>query len=76
MRSDCSGRIQIWSAPGHGQATEGVYKIGFGSKHLLMGSELVLNATLPDWERHGESGIAIRQPDRTPASLHIPVKVL
>jgi hypothetical protein len=76
MRSDRSGRIQIWSAPGHGQVTEGLYKMGFGSRHLLLDSDLALNATLPDWEIHGESGSAIRQPDRTPTSLHIPVKVL
>jgi len=33
--------------------------MGFGSKHLALGSDLTLNATLPNWERQGESGIAI-----------------
>jgi hypothetical protein len=59
IRSDCSGRTQTWSAPGQGQGTEGVYKMGLGSKHLLWDSELVLNATLPVCEVHGESGSAI-----------------
>jgi hypothetical protein len=59
IRSDCSGRTQTCSAPGHGQFTEGVYKMGFGSKHLALDSELVLNATFPDCGLHGESGIAI-----------------
>jgi hypothetical protein len=76
IRSDCSGRTQTWSAPGQGQGTEGVYKMGFGSKHLLWDSELALNAILPVCEVHGESGSAIRQPDHASTSLHIPVKVL
>ena len=76
MRSDGSGRMQTWSAPEQGQGTEGVYKIGFGSKHLLLGSESALNATLPDWGTHGDIGSAIRQPDRTPTSLNVPVKAL
>lgn len=76
MRSDGSGRMQTWSAPGHGQGIEGVYRIEFGSTHLLLGSVLALNATLPDWGLHGDTDSAIRQPDRTPTSLDVPVKAL
>ena len=53
-----------------------MYNMGFGSEHLMLDSELVLNATFPDCGIHGESAIAIHQSDQTPASLYTPAKVL